>query len=103
MIGIEELHSPEFFRIPSERIRSVKHNGLVTAETGALVDLMRVYPPVAEVLSCPYHEEGEDLRKEIEPFEIKIAPVHNIKGSRLGRQVIQDIYIPYLGVCNLNE
>lgn len=39
----------------------------------------------------------------VEPFKIKKSPIHNVKGSRLRQQLVQDIQVMQFASRNINK
>jgi len=51
----------------------------------------------------PCDEEGEDLGKDIEPFEVQITAIHDVERSRLGNKDVKDIDVMEVSSSDFDE
>ena len=58
---------------------------------------MRKQPTEAEVLACPGDKERPLQAPAIEPFEIQISAIHDVKRARFGSEQIENVHIVDLG------
>ena len=51
----------------------------------------------------PCDEEGEELGKDIEPFEVQITAIHDVERSRLGNKDVKDIDVMEVSSSDFDE
>lgn len=76
---------------------------MVTSQTVGPVHGMGIEASELGVPLRPGNEEGKELIKGIEPTEVQVAAIHDIEGSRLGHQEIEDIDVMEPSLCNFDE
>ena len=69
----------------------VERDDLVRSQTAPLVDCLRAKPPTIESSFGPSHKERSRLMHAVESFEIEIAAVHQVNGSSLPDQLIEEV------------
>ena len=85
------------------RVEAGERDGLVADETGASVDRMRVSALGLEVSLSPDDEEAAGLMKATEPIEVDVSAIHDVDGTGLGHQLIEDIDVVQLAVADEDE
>src|SRR6266581_3870382 len=85
------------------RVEAGERDGLVAAETGASVDRMRVSALGLEVSLSPDDEEAAGLMKATEPIEVDVSAIHDVDGTGLGHQLIEDIDVVQLAGADEDE
>ena len=103
MFGIVELHAPKMDRIVLTVCGSGQYDSLFAAQSGCLVDRMRIAPPPLEIGLSTSEKEASCLIENIEPGEVVIAPIHDIEAACLEDHLIEDIDIVQLAVRNMDE
>src|SRR6202035_681061 len=73
------------------RVEAGERDGLVADEAGASVDRMRD------------DEEAAGLMKATEPIEVDVSAIHDVDGTGLGHQLIEDIDVVQLAVADEDE
>gem|GEM_PF-4295379 len=51
----------------------------------------------------PRDEKGEELSQDVEPSEVQVSAVHNVKGSRFWNQGVKDIDVMEPSIGDLDE
>jgi len=64
---------------------------------------VRVPPPESKIGLGANDEEGPGRMYGVEPLEIYIAPIHDVKSAGLGQQDVQDVDVVQFAVGNVNE
>ena len=80
-----------------------ERDGLVADEAGASVDRMRVSALGLEVSLGADDEEAAGLMKATEPIEVDVSAIHDVDGTGLGHQLIEDIDVVQLAVADEDE
>ena len=88
---IEEFDPAELIGIVFFGVYPGQHHRLITFEPGCFIDGMRVKPAIPGAALGANNKKGHALVQKIEPFEIEVAPVHDIKGPRLWDQLIEHV------------
>lgn len=86
--GIEVVHPAQ---PPALGYRIVEHHDLIALQTCLLVDGLRVQSAAVESLFRPSQKESFRLLNAVQPFEVDIAAVHQIDGTGLPDQLIEDV------------
>src|SRR5665213_3502583 len=81
------------------RVEAGERDGLVADEAGASVDRMRVPALGLEVGLGADDEEAAGLVKAGEPIEVDVSTIHDVDGTRLGHQLIENIDVVKLAVA----
>ena len=92
-VGIEVLYTAEFFRITRQRFWRNQHDGLIASKTVGSIHRVGVDSPELVVFLGSCDEEGKQLSKNIEPFEVQVTAIHDVEGSRFGDQDVKDINV----------
>ena len=89
--GVEVFYTTEFFRITCLRFGCDQHDGLIAFQAVGSIHRMRVDSSEPRVFLGPCNEKGEELSKDVEPFEVQVTAVHDVEGSRFWNQDVKDI------------
>ncbi len=77
---------------------------LIADDIGVLsVHWLRISALKFGIAFGPGHKECLGLMNLVKPCKIQVPAVHQIKGSSLDDELIQDVYFVGLPVCNVNE
>lgn len=101
--GIAELDPPQLFGIGDPRPWTGQHNCLVADQASTAIDRMRVSSSVLDVCLGASDKERRYLSEDIEPFEIYISPIHDVKGAGLGSNQIERVDVVELAVGDVDE
>ena len=90
-VGIPINNAPQLFGIIFLGIETSQDHGLVAFQSGGFVYRMGVKTPETKFAFGACNEEGAGLMESIKPCVIHIATIHDVKGSRLWNQDVEDI------------
>jgi hypothetical protein len=85
------------------RVEPGERDGLVADEASASVDRMRVSALGLEISLGADDEEAAGLMKATEPIEVDVSAIHDVDGTGLGHQLIEDIDVVQLAVADKDE
>ena len=91
--GVVELDSPDLVRVFLCGIEAGEETGLIADQTTGTIDLIGIHPSESSVALCPGDEESLRAVDVVEPCVIEITSVHDIEGSGLRNEVVEDIDI----------
>jgi len=89
--------------VPGRRLGATERDGLVAAQAGGLVHRPRHSAGVVEAALAPDHEERQTLRQRVQPPEVGVAAIEDVKGPGLHHEGIEERDIRYLPVGNRDE
>ena len=64
---------------------------------------MRVTPLDLEIRLAASYEEAAGFVKAVQPLEVEKAPIHDVEGTKLGQQLIEDVDLVHLAVADVDE
>src|SRR5882762_90093 len=64
---------------------------------------MRVASLEKHVRLGAHNKEGRAERKDVEPLKIDVAPVHNVEGTCLRHDLVQDVHIMHITASDTDE
>jgi len=79
------------------RLGQSRLSDLVAAQPGSHVHRLRPLPGKAKVVLGTSHEEGSGTRDQIHAFEIHVAAIHDVEGSRLEYQLVEPEHVVLSG------
>ncbi len=85
------------------RIEAGERDGLVADEASASVDRMRVPALGLEVGLGADDKEAAGGVKAAEPIEVDVSAIHDVDGTGLGQQLIENIDVMQLAVADEDE
>ena len=103
LFGVEVFYATEFFGIPFKRVGRDQHDGLIAFQAVGSVHRMRVDSSEPRVFLGPCDEKGEELSKDVEPFEVQVTAIHDVEGTRLGNKDVKDIDVMELSIGDFDE
>src|SRR5688572_13121975 len=83
--------------------RASQHNGLIAAQAGGSVDPTGVEPTKLEIALGANYEEGQILRQDAKPGEVEVTAVHDIEGSRLVHENVENTNVGNLSMSDVNK
>jgi len=101
-LGIMVFDATKRLRVIGCRIDTGQHNRLIAVDTPRFVDRVRIAAFVLSVGLGANHEECPCQVEREKPFEIDIATIHDIEGSGLWQQEVEDVDIVQLAVGDLD-
>ena len=97
-------HSAQSRRIVLAGVVDREHTDLIANDGGGTaVHRIGVSPSELGVALGPCHEEGMGLMNDVQPFEVQIAPIHQVERTGFEHQVVQHIDLVGLAVGDVNE
>ena len=78
-------------------------NGLVTEQAGGFIDRSRVTAAVAGIGLGPDNEEGGGDSQGEQALEIEVGAVHDVAGTRLGDEQVEDVDIVQFAVGEMDK
>ena len=84
-------------------IKAIERHSLVADDAGGLVHRMRVNASGVQVDLGACHEEAPGLMQTVQPSEVQIASIHDIKGACLDWQEIQNVDLVHLAVADVDK
>lgn len=103
LLDIEEVDASQTFRIISLRVEASQSSNLVGTHTGDFVDWAGLVTNENQVVFGPDHEEGHGLVDSIEPCKIQVSAIHDIEGSGLDDQLVENVHVVEFSLGNGNE
>ena len=91
------------FRVVFRRLPNRETHGLVAAETGLLIDRSRIDAFAGGVGFRTGNKECSGHIHSIESCEIEIGFVHDVNGTRLENDLVEDVDLMVKTVGNANE
>ncbi len=76
---------------------------LIADQTGGSIHGIGVATLDLEVGLAASHEEAAGLMNPMESLEIEIAPIHDVKRTGLGDQLIEDMNLVHLAIADVEE
>lgn len=89
--NIEVAHSAKSFGIATLGDRIVERDDLIALQAGLFVHPLGVQAPAVESFFGPSYKERSRLMHAVEPSKIDIGAVHQVNGSSLPDQLIEDV------------
>ena len=80
-----------------------QHDGLIAQDPRRSVRRVRVAPPITKVGLGADDEERPGGMHGVEPFEVHVAPVHDVESAGLGQQDVQDVDVVQFAIGDVNE
>ena len=102
-LGINESNPTELIRVEVFALSSVQANRLIATQPTGTVDRSRFDHIEAHVFLGPGDEEGPLQMDAIQTHEINIGTVHDIDASRFDGDVVKEVDIMHLSVCDADE
>src|SRR5437879_852648 len=96
------MHAAQRVGVQARSLGSGEHNGLIGADSAGRVDGMGATPVKLCVHPGPGHEEGARLGQSVEPREVHVAAVEQVKRARFEDHLIEDIDIVHLASGDVN-
>lgn len=97
-------HPAQGARVVFARRKPAQHPGLVAHHLRrGSVHWVRVAPLELGIALGPRHKECLGLVDDIQPSEVQIAPIQQVKRARLEVELVQRIDLVRFAVCDVNE
>ena len=93
VVLIEEFDPAELIGVIVLGVYPGQQHRLITSQACCFIDWMRVKPAKLGVAFGSDNKKCHALVQEIEPLEIEVAPVHDIKGPGLRDQLVEHVDI----------
>jgi hypothetical protein len=85
------------------RVLSGKNDGLVAADTGSVINRMRLTAAKPKVVLGTNYKVGQRLMEAIETRKVQVAAIHDDEASGLWDNTIQHVRIARMSACNVDE
>jgi len=102
-VRISEADAPEPLRVMGHARRARHPDDLIAAEPGGRVHRAGLQTLELHARLGARHKVGPGQNEAVEPAEIQVAPIHDVKRSRLGQQLIQHAHIGRFAVGNADH
>src|SRR5271170_1701551 len=102
-LRIFETDSPQRRLEPFVRVKTREHDRLIADQPGAAIYRMRVATLGLQVRLSSRDKEAARLVEAKQPLEIQEAAIHDVEGSRLGHQLIEDVDLVHFAVADVNK
>lgn len=102
-LGIDIADAPEGIRTLPRGLGTGQHDGLVAAESGRFVDRPGDAASSREIALGAHHEERAALGHGAQASEIDVAAIHDVEGSWLREQQVEDGDIVCGVIGHVNE
>jgi len=90
IFSIEKTNPPQRLGIFDFRFGAGQGDGLVGSQVHGFIDSSRQDPPRLKIRLGPDDKENTVLMKGIEPGEVQIATIHDVKSSGFEGQLVED-------------
>ncbi len=100
LLDIEEVNSSQTFRVILSGMEPTQSSDLIGTYARFLDNGQRLMADEIQVVLGADHEEGQGLMDDIKPCEIQVAAIHDIEGSGLDQQFVQNIDIVEFSLGN---
>ena len=102
-LGVFELDAPQWRVEVLARVESGEYDGLIANQPRASIDRMRITTHGLEIGFGARNKETARIVKAMQPFEVDIASVHDVEGTGLGHQQVEDIDVVHFPVADVQE
>ena len=93
-----ESDAPQMLRIVLACLDACKHDGLITDDAVCTVGGTGVEAPCVDVRLRASNEKSTGLMQQVESREINVSSVHDVDGTRLWQQQIENVHIVQFAV-----
>ena len=84
-------------------VEASEDDHLIALQPSRLVDGTRIETLELEIAFCTGDEKGRRLLDAVQPRKVQVAAIHDVNGTRLQNQVVEDIDIVDFSVCNADK
>src|SRR5215510_12401204 len=102
-LAVPVANAPQPFGIALLGVKDDQLHILVANQSRAAIDGPRVDTLEFEVGSGTGNEEALALMEPVEPLEVEISAIHDIEGTRLGDEHIEDVDVVQFAIGNMDE
>ena len=102
-LRVLEANAPQMLGIVFGDVKAVHSNRLVAHHTACAIGLARVHAPGVHTALGAGNKEGSGLMHLIQPREVHVAPVHDVKSPGFDGQDVEHLDISHLAVADVNE
>src|SRR5712664_8513 len=85
------------------RIEAREDDTLVADQAGLAIDRMRVPALDLKIRFTASHEEAARLVETIKAFKVEEATIHDVEGTGLGHQLVEDVDLMHLAITDVEE
>lgn len=102
-LGVFELDAAQWPIEVLARVETGERDGSIANQASASIDRMGITPMGFEVGFGARHKDAVCFVQAMEPFEIEIASVHDVEGTRFWQQQVQSIDVVKLAVADVQK
>jgi len=85
------------------RIKSIQRTQLVADDAGGTVRWQRVPTRKAQIHFGSGHKETACLVQAMQPFEVEITPIHDVKRPCLWNDLVENVHIVQFAIADVDE
>ena len=101
--SVEEANSSQVLWIVLPRFWQGQAPGVIAANSGLIGPCSRGVASKAEILLGPNHKVGASLMNDMQTSKVEITPVHDVKGTGLDDEGIQQVDVVALSLGDLDD
>src|SRR5262245_13515014 len=102
-LAVAVANAPQPLGIALLGVKDDQLHILVANQSRAAIDGPRADTLEFEVGSGTGNEEALALMEPVEPLEVEVSAIHNIEGTRLGDEHIEDVDVVQFAIGNMDE
>ena len=97
-LHVKIADAAEHFRIRFGGLDGGQNDGMIRANSGSLVDRVRVAALEQDIGFRANHEEGRIQGEHVEALEIHIAAIHDVEGAGFRHDLVEDVDVVYFAI-----
>lgn len=101
--GFVVTNTAKFVGIILSGVIPRKENCLIALKSGRFVYRLQIQTPRLHVAFGTKDKEGRGLMECVKTLKVEVASIHNIEGSGICSQNVEDIDIVDFAICNFDE
>jgi len=101
--GVKELYPSDLVRVILGSIEAGEDAYLIADQAACFIDLTGIHSPELGVALGPDNEEGLREMDLVESCEVEVSTIHDVEGTGIGKQVIEDVDVMDLAVGDEGE
>src|ERR1035437_3325485 len=102
-VHVEITHSSQLVWVGFDGVDGGQNDSVIGSNAGGLVHRMRVSALDQDIGLGAHNEEGRAKREDVKTLEIHVAAIHDVEGSSLRRNLVEDVDVMHFAVGNADK
>src|SRR5438552_2600292 len=103
LVGVVIMYAAERIGVVLAGAGRGQYDGVIGSKSCRGVDLVRVSSAQLNSLFCARDKEGAAAVEDVEALEVHVGAIHDVEGTWLWRDDIEDVDVVQFSCGNLNE